>query len=427
MHPVCLTRFYWVLCLIALIAGCQSEKSQPSPTDAPPELGRLLLAADTLSAEAITAEARKLPGTWADTFFQTRGFLFIEKNNPRALNMIAALYENVRPNDEDTGAFVNFCRGVAHNYVGKLDSSDISFKLAQDYYEKKGDKKYLFHVLDCRSGTSTMRGRFDEAILLKYKALEIQEKEADRMYIKVTIANTFIQKGDTINPFGLLPEPIVFFEKTRDTLNWAFGLTIQGNAYARKNDYAKCLELNQKALLLRRAFGLKGVMLENMNNVARSHGKLGIWQASLDTLSSAEKLMAETGFRNGQHFIQFATGEALFHLNRLSEADPILLQSLENCLARKQYAIAAPAADLLSKSKKMQGKIAESLAFREQNVAIKDSLFNKEKEKIILETTTKYETRVRTGRKIQRESNEKRDTVTTCEPLPPAFRRLPTV
>ncbi len=182
-------------------------------------------------------------------------------------------------------------------------------------------------------------------------------------------------------------------EETRDTANWAYALTIQGNAYARKNDYAKCLELNKKAFLLRRAIGLKGVMLENINNMARSLGKLNNWQAALDTLSSAEKLMAETGFRNGQHFIQATTGEALFHLNRLSEADPILLENFEFCRARKIYNVAAPTADLLSKSKKMQGKLAESLYFREQNVSIKDTLASKEKEKIIQETAAKYETR----------------------------------
>jgi DNA-binding CsgD family transcriptional regulator len=376
-----------------LFACCGPETPKNSSTDAPPEMERLLLAADTLSTGALTAEARKLPGTWADTFFQKRCYGFIQTPNPRALFAAASNYERIRPDDEAAGAFIHFSRGVAQNNSGKLDSSEFHFKQAQDYYEKKGSKKYLYNVLDCRSGTSTMRGRFDEAILLKYKALEIQENEADRMYIKVSIANTFIHKGDTTSPFELLLEPVRFFEETRDTINWAFALTIQGNAYARKNNYTKCLELNQKAFLLRRAIGQKGTMLENINNMARSHGKLGNWQAALDTLSTAEKLMAATGLRNGQTFIQLATGEALFHLNRLSEADVVLLQNLEICRARKQYALAAPAADLLSKSKKMQGKIAESLEFREQNVAMKDTLYSKEKEKIIQDAASKYETR----------------------------------
>lgn len=390
--------FFWAGCLLGLgllvlFAQCGSGPDKTAPSDASQAMEQLLSGADTLSAEALVAEARKLPGTWADTFFQKRCYGFIHNPNPRALLAAASSYEKIRPDDEAAGAFIHFSRGVALNYSGKLDSSEIHFKLAQDWYEKKGDKKHLYDVLDCRSGTSTLRGRYDEAILLKYKALEIQENEADRMYIKVTIANTFINKGDTVNPFELLQEPVRYFEEARDTFNLAFALTIQGNAYARKNNYAKCLELNQKAFLLRRAIGQKGVMLENLNNIARSHGKLGNWQAALDTLSAAEKLMAATGFRNGQMFIQSATGEALFYLNRLTEADAVLLQNLEICRAQKKFTLAAPAADWLSKSKKMQGKIAEALEFREQNIAFKDSLYNKEKEKIIQEAAFKYEAR----------------------------------
>jgi hypothetical protein len=55
-----------------LFACCGPETPKNSSNDAPPEMERLLLAADTLSTEALTAEARKLPGTWADTFFQKR-------------------------------------------------------------------------------------------------------------------------------------------------------------------------------------------------------------------------------------------------------------------------------------------------------------------------------------------------------------------
>lgn len=71
-YLVCLAHWFLSLVVVALFACCQSEKPQPSTTDAPQEMERLLLAADTLSAEALTAEVRKLPGTWVDTFFHAR-------------------------------------------------------------------------------------------------------------------------------------------------------------------------------------------------------------------------------------------------------------------------------------------------------------------------------------------------------------------
>ncbi len=131
-----------VFCLAVLLTACQSEKKQSNAsTSAPPALQQLLQAADTLSADALAAEVRKLPGTWMDTFFQERCFFLIGKHQGQALYATTERYEKIRPDNEEASAFIHFSRGVAQNYAGRLDSSEAHFKLAQDFYEKIGDKK----------------------------------------------------------------------------------------------------------------------------------------------------------------------------------------------------------------------------------------------------------------------------------------------
>lgn len=392
-------RLFWTCCLgflglLLFFANCQSETNQPNPsTSVPPTLQQLVQTADTLSADALAAEARKLPETWADTLFQTLVWNLLPQQNGPAIKTAMSAYEKIRPGNEAAEAFIHFGRGIAYQFAGRLDSADIHYKLAQDGYQKKGDKEYLIQVLDCRATNSDLRGRFDEAIALKYQILDLTNDEQRRMYLKTAIAHTLIAKGDTAALLELLQAPLRYFEQARDTFTYTWVLTAQANAFGLKNDHVKCVELHQKALLLRRQIGKMAHLPENLSAIARTFIKLGNWQEALDTVKVAEKILTQLNAKQGLPVFQIVAGEALFHLNRLPEADALLLPNFENARARGRYPIAAKAALLLSKSKKQQGKPAEALDFQTHHLAFKDSVYTKEKEKIIQETAAKYETR----------------------------------
>lgn len=381
------------LAFIALFAHCQSEKPNPNPSDAPPEMERLLLAADTLDAETLAAEARKLPGTWVDSFFQNRHWALIQRQDGPGINVAASAYEKIRPGNAAAGAFIHFSRGCAYQFAARLDSADIYYKLAQDWYQQTGDKEYLIQVLDCRATNSDLRGKFDEAIALKYQTLDLVSNEERRMYMKTAIAQTLITKGDSTIQIELLEVPLRYFEQARDTFTYTWVLTAQANAFRLKKDYAKSIECHQKALLLRRKIGKMAHLPENLVGIAKSLNELGQWQSGLDTAKVAEQILAPLNAKQGIAACQMIAGEALFHLNRLPEADALLLQSLEDARVRKRYPVAMKAALLLSKSKKQQGKPAEALDFQTQHLTYKDSVYSKEKEKIIQEASFKYETR----------------------------------
>jgi len=410
-------RLFWICCsgflgLLLFFASCQSKTTQHNTSAAaPPEMERLLQAADTLSADALAAEARKLPGTWVDSFFQTMHWSLIVQQNGPVIKTAMSAYEKIRPDDEAAGAFIHFGRGCAYQFAARLDSADIHYKLAQDWYQQKGDKEYLIQVLDCRATNSDLRGRFDEAIALKYQILDLTNDEQSQMYMKTAIAHTLIAKGDSAIQLELLEAPLRYFEQARDTFTYTWVLTAQANAFGLKEDYAKSIECHQKALLLRRQIGKIAHSLENLAGIARMHNKLGHWQAALDTTAVAQKVLAQINAKQGSTQFQIIAGEALFHLNRLPEADALLLQNLEDARARKRYPIAMQATLLLSKSKKQQGKLAEALDFQTQHLAFKDSVYNQEKEKIIQETATKYETREKQAQiaNLQRENQLARE------------------
>ena len=101
---------------------------------------QVLQAADTLSEEALVAEARKLPETWADTLFQTMVWNLLPQQNGPAIKTAMSAYEKIRPGNEAAAVFIHFGRGIAYQFTGRLDSADMHYKLAQDGYQKKATR-----------------------------------------------------------------------------------------------------------------------------------------------------------------------------------------------------------------------------------------------------------------------------------------------
>jgi DNA-binding CsgD family transcriptional regulator len=390
---IVLTGCLLSLGILALVTSCKSDTAQAKLTAALPEMERLLLAADTLGVEALAAEALKLPGTWADSFFQSMHWELIQRQDGPGLKVAASAYEKTRPDNAAAGAFIHFSRGCAYQFAARLDSADIHYKLAQDWYQQTGNKDYLIQVLDCRATNSDLRGKFDEAIALKYQILDLVSNEQRQMYMKTAIAYTLIAKGDSTIQMEMLEAPLRFFEQARDTFTYTWVLTAQANAFRLKQQYAKSIECHQKALLLRRKIGKMAHLAENLGGIAKSLNELGQWQSGLDTAKVAEQILAPLNAKQGIAACQMIAGEALFHLNRLPEADAMLLQNLEDARARKRYPVAMKASLLLSQSKKQQGKPAEALDYQTQHLTFKDSVYSQEKEKIIQEVAGKYETR----------------------------------
>ena len=376
-----------------LFACCGPEIPKNSSNDAPPEMERLLLAADTLNVEDLAAEAQKLPGTWVDTFFAYRYWALLQRQDGPGLKVVASAYEKTRPDNAAAGAFINLSRGCAYQFAARLDSAEIHYKLAQDWYQQKGDKDNLIKVMDCRATNCDLLGRYDESIALKSQILNLTDAEDYQMYMKMAIAQTLIAKADTSTLFELLQTPLLYYEQARDTFSYTWALTVQANAFLLKKDYPRSIELHQKSLSLRRQIGKVAHSLENMSAIATTLNKIGNWQAALDTVTACEKILAQINAKQGSATLQSIAGEALFYLNRLPEADAVLLQNIEDARVKKRYPVAMKSTLLLSKSKKKQGKLAEALDFQTQHLAYKDSIYSQEKEKIIQEAAVKYETR----------------------------------
>lgn len=381
---------------LLFVQRCRPQQAAPPSIARPPALDSLLAHADQIPEAALDAQVRQLPGTWADSFFQERLTQLHTLQNMAGIRSTVARYEQARPDDPSIEATGDYFRGVLCQAEGKYDSAEIWYARACDWFGRSGDQERLIAILNSRSGNFNMRGKFDESITMKYQILDLEKARGNEQGLHsatALLANALVLRGDFDKALQLVVPAGQYFEREKDTMMLAYATGVQGNAMMGKKDYAEAATLHRRTLALRRRLGVKPLIQESLYNVGRSTGLGGDWATALDTLRLAEQMSLSSPNKQGLVFIQSVLGEALFRTGRLSEADDYLKKSLELSTNRKHWNAAALAADMLYESQKKQGRAAESLRYLEQYLSLKDSVFSVEKEKIVQEVTTKYETR----------------------------------
>jgi tetratricopeptide (TPR) repeat protein/DNA-binding CsgD family transcriptional regulator len=382
-----------IFALVSLgLFGCK-EQSRPNSPAADQLLSALLIRADSSSVEALQPQIALLPEKYQDSFFLKRISRLQTLGQYEVLSRTLNIYKKSKPGLL-ADCHDHFFQGVRLQYAGKFDSAQLAYARAISTCEQLGDMRFLANILDACSGNLSTQGRYDEALAMKYRAIYLYDTLGEaqkKMELRAHLANIFISKGEFDRAITLLENEIAFAETLKDTAILAYMWAAKGTAYGQKKDYANALLFHQKALAIRNVAPYTSRKAESLYHIGRILVKMGKFQASLDTLRVAEKLVAAGLDKQGIGFIQSGIGEALFNLNRYEEAYPYLEESLKTGLERKQYPAAAAAARMLSESHKWQQHFKDAFYYQEIYLGLKDSMFNQEKIKISQDLIFKYE------------------------------------
>lgn len=392
-------RLLGLLLIATVIVRCGSSESRSQEV---PQafhtrmVDNLLSAADTLTPETLANRVSQLPESFQDSFFIKRLLALEAIENDDGIKLTLQLYKEIQPRDVLAESLEHFYHGIFAQYAGKFDSAETRYTSATQGFEKLGAKYFLAQALDKHSGNLTTRGRTDEAIALKIRAIQLLREIGDTkasMKVQIHLANVFNLKGDSDRAIALLEEPFAYYEAQKDTINLAYMVALKGTAFLTKKDLANALLYHKQALNMRQHAKVVSGITESLFHVGRILGKMNQWQESLDTMRVAEKVLQASTDKQGQAYVDGGIGEALFNLGRFEVAEPYLTKSLELSMKRKQYPSALLAAGRLGAVRKKQRRFEEALQYQELYVAFKDSLFNQEKDKLSRELTIKYETR----------------------------------
>jgi tetratricopeptide (TPR) repeat protein len=388
-----LNQLKLIFALVSLaFFGCEEPSHQSRP-DTDQLLAALLIESDSSTFEALQPQFALLPVAYRDSFFSKHIAELYSLGQLDKLRQALSFYKKWCPS---LLADCNdlFFQGVGLQYAGKFDSAQVKYAKAAVTCERLGNKYLLANILDAYSGNLSIQGRYDEALALKYRAINLYDTLGEtrkKIEQRAHLANIFISKGESDRAIALLENDFAFAESLKDTVTLAYMWAAKGSAYGQKKDYANALLFHQKALAIRNLAPYTAQKAESLYQVGRILAQMGKFQAALDTLRTAERLVAASLDKQGISFIQSGIGEALFHLNRHKEAFPYLEKSLQTGLERKQYPAAAAAARMLGESYKLQQHFKDAFFYQEIYLGLKDSMFNQEKSRISQELIFQYE------------------------------------
>jgi tetratricopeptide (TPR) repeat protein len=403
LHKMRLSNLHFLVLL--LCTAC--EPRQPADHTAPAghwhdRVDTLLAHANQFPPDVLLDSVRVLPDQYVDSFY--RQYLFEAYRITDVANLTQGLrqYEALRARQPGVTGVGDYFRGVLHQWAARYDSAEHYYAKANELLEQTRDTTALLYLLSSRSGNFGIQGRLDEDIALKYRLLGMARDSGVILANRSMLANVLNKKEDYDKALALIPESALqTFEEQRDTIGWAYALTMIGNAHFGKKEYTEAQRYLSRALELRRSAHHMppGMVCEAYYLYGRCLSRFERWQEALDTLRVAERISEQMPNRQGLIILQQTLGEVLYQLGRPAEAEVYLQTSLTVSKARKQAGTpAAAAANLLYRINKDQRQTALALDFLEQYVALKDTQYNQEKDKVSRELVVRYETREKEAR-----------------------------
>lgn len=392
-HSICITIFSLTACLFS---SCESNPAKQPPGNGKLTVsaGQLLKSADSLSEVSLMDRLREFSSGGQDSFFMLRLLELEERETDQAIRSALACYGRLQPESQKLQGFTHYFKGIFFQYAGKFDSADWHYNHALSLFEEQELTVFLALALDKYSGSLLTQGRSDEAIPLKLRAIDLLKASGSTslmMKTQMHLSNVYSLKGDHEQAALWLEAPLKYYQSAKDTAMQAYIFGLKGSILTAEKNYLAGLDFHRNALALRLHSRDSSGITESFYHVGAILGRLGKWQESLDTLRIAERWLHAYSNKQSMVHIESSLGEALFNLGRIAEADYYLSKCLQNSLDRRQYPAASMAARRLSAIRKEQNQFEEALAFHEQFVQFKDSVFNQEKQRLSQELAVQYQ------------------------------------
>jgi len=354
-------------------------------------------------------------------------------DNPQEALKIAKKAFGIAPVDKKGSAYYQIAN--AFSYLDNLDSVSFYIDLAIEKNRKNGNNKLLSGTLVFKGQNEIFRGNYSATRELFKEAKEIMIAESDTG----RLVDLYLRMGGLAIDQDRLKDAIIEVEKcynlslaSKDNVYAAYALNDLAIIQTKIGNTKKGLEMAFKALELGEKEGDNFTAYQAYNNIGILYKNSKQYSKALQAYSDAEKLGHELKFNRGLMGLYSNRGILYNLMERYQEADlefekaltiekeigmpmvkaDIKINQGNTYMLLGKYALADElvkegleiAENIGSLELQLDGhEIAKDIQFSTGNLkgvllemeailAIKDSLFNKEKTKQIHEFQTKYET-----------------------------------
>ncbi len=325
--------------------------------------------------------------------------------------------------------------GESYYYSPHIDSALYFYEQAKEYCKEVDDMNELAHTTVSIGSILSEMSRYDEACAEFEESIKIRESMNDTtnlvfIYIKKAWTNNMADKHDLAMQDYLVA--LEFARELKDTTDWANALNGMAIVQKKQRNLEKAEELFLQAIALQEASGDLFGKSASEGNLAMVYKSMGQYERAYSMYPPLVKLYAEEGFdlgvmscsinmaicsnylgeyrrainegKKGETLavnnsqaesacdISNEIAKAYLHLNILDSA--MIWAKKAAFLSKDNFSLEKEMANALTLSEihKAQGNHLLALNEYKRYSAVKDSIFETEKSKQVLDLQAKYET-----------------------------------
>ncbi|MCW9706132.1 tetratricopeptide repeat protein [Fodinibius salsisoli] len=324
------------------------------------------------------------------------GWLLTSHNYPQALkNLLQAkrMFEQVGDLQKEAQTLVD---------LGYLYRSQSNYNKSLEYYfsalnlqEQLDDKQRIASILNWIGITNQHMKQPEESIRFYERALKISEQlndASDMAEYATNLGNAYASTGKTEQAMEVFEKALDASEQLPGAHAKATILMNISSVYNDKQSYRQAIEINNQALTLAREMSdkmLEALALENMASVYRSQGAL---PKANDHLLQTLPLLNDIGWQQTLIGIRNQLAHNYFDLGEFNRAIRYATEALEVAQKSTMYEEALESLQLLSDAYGRADEYEKAISAQRKIIALKDSLYSREKSRQIAQMQARYET-----------------------------------
>jgi tetratricopeptide (TPR) repeat protein len=286
--------------------------------------------------------------------------------------------------------------------LGLVSYLQSDYATAMDYYDKAVE---IYIEIDDQSAESQLLNR----IGMTYLSLGMNDKALEYLLESIgllgsedikSLATGYNNIGAIYKDLEDHDKALEFYLKalngyrlTGDSLGMPYALSNIGTIFSARGDDEKALLYYDSALVISQALGADLQSAKTRHNIALLYLENGQVEDAGGYFREFLELSRQTGYKEGVAHAIHGLGQVAWKKNDLSAAEEYFLESISVADSIRYLQVLKSSHLNLAELLQAQHREKEALIHYKKYTQVKDSLFNSERNRVISEMQTKYETR----------------------------------
>lgn len=285
--------------------------------------------------------------------------------------------------------------GKAHHLNADYSMAEFYFGKARDLVQNLEDKALEADIIADLADNYRYIGDYEEATTLNFEALRYYESVGDSnkiMTSKVALGIIDYLRGETNTALETFLENRAYHARRNDSMSLGLANTLLGLCYFQMKDFDASIRYSVESCDIRRRIDDQRGLGESLNNLALAYMGQKEWEKAGRVLEESLDLLTAGNDLRQIPIILGNIGDTKRQMKEYDEAFDYYNRALQQArLLGLRHSIASIYRKIFRLHRKL-GDYKSAYRFQGRYTALRDSLFNEEKAKVISDLNFQYQT-----------------------------------